>query len=170
LFVCFQVGFSKAEATLVVAAMCAVVSVTAYPLGRAVDRHGHRLTLAAGLASLAAGDVVMLASGVWPPAVFIACLFWGVHWAVVQGPLLAAVVEHAPPAMRGTAFGVFYTIMVRCALHGAYYKAGKVSVQSCEPAVDVHVITQRFSPDRPALLEEVCCSQHATCLFALCRR
>jgi hypothetical protein len=37
-----QVGFGKAEATLVVALLCLSVSVCAYPLGRLDDKHGPR--------------------------------------------------------------------------------------------------------------------------------
>ena len=37
-----QVGFGKAEATLVVALLCLSVSVCAYPLGRLDDKYGPR--------------------------------------------------------------------------------------------------------------------------------
>jgi hypothetical protein len=68
------------------------------------------------MAALIAGDLVLLASGVWPPAVFAACLLWGVHWAVVQGPMLGVVVGLAPPHLKGTAFGVFYSVMALTAV------------------------------------------------------
>jgi len=74
------------------------------------------MTFALGMAALIAGDLVLLASGVWPPAVFVACVFWGVHWAVVQGPMLGVVVSLAPPHLKGTAFGIFYSLMAITAM------------------------------------------------------
>jgi MFS family permease len=111
-----EVGFGKAEATLVVALLCLSVSLCAYPLGRLDDAKGPRTTFAVGMLALAAGDLVLLLSGVWPPAVFAACVLWGAHWAVVQGPMLAVVVGLAPPHLRGTALGVFYTLMALTAV------------------------------------------------------
>jgi uncharacterized membrane protein YeaQ/YmgE (transglycosylase-associated protein family) len=68
------------------------------------------------MAALVAGDLVLLGSGSWPPAVFVACLLWGVHWAVVQGPMLGVVASYAPPHLKGTAFGIFYTVMALTAV------------------------------------------------------
>lgn len=111
-----QVGFGKAESTLVVALLCLTVSVCAYPLGRLDDARGHATTFAVGMASLIAGDLVLCLSGTWPWAVFAACIFWGAHWAVVQGPMLSIVVGLAPPHLRGTALGIFYSVMAATAM------------------------------------------------------
>jgi MFS family permease len=111
-----EVGFGKAESTLVVALLCFSVFLCAYPLGRLDDKYGHATTFALGMASLVAGDLVLLFSGQWPWAVFVACGFWGAHWAVVQGPMLSAVVGMAPPHLKGTAFGIFYTMMALVAM------------------------------------------------------
>lgn len=111
-----EVGFGKAESTLVVALLCFSVFLCAYPLGKLDDKYGHATTFALGMASLVAGDLVLLMSGGWPAAVFVACCFWGVHWAVVQGPMLSAVVGMAPPHLKGTAFGIFYTMMALVAV------------------------------------------------------
>jgi hypothetical protein len=75
-----------------------------------------RTTFALGMAALIAGDLVLLASGAWPPAVFVACVLWGAHWAVVQGPMLGVVVGLAPPHLKGTAFGIFYSLMALTAV------------------------------------------------------
>lgn len=99
-----------------VALLCLSVSICAYPLGRLDDKYGPRMTFALGMAALIAGDLVLLASGAWPPAVFVACVFWGVHWAVVQGPMLGVVVGLAPPHLKGTAFGIFYSLMALTAM------------------------------------------------------
>ncbi|GLC58839.1 hypothetical protein PLESTB_001406700 [Pleodorina starrii] len=106
-----EVGFGKAEATLVVAAIAAVTFLTAYPLGRLDDKYGPGTTFAVGIGALIAGDLVLLLSGPHPLALFASCLFLGVHWAVIQGPLLSIVSGLAPGHMRGTAFGIFYTVM-----------------------------------------------------------
>ncbi|GIL51782.1 hypothetical protein Vafri_7700 [Volvox africanus] len=106
-----EVGFGKAEATLVVAAIAAVTFLTAYPLGLLDDRYGAGTTFAVGIGALIAGDLVLLLSGPHPLALFASCLFLGVHWAVIQGPLLSIVSGLAPPNLRGTAFGIFYTVM-----------------------------------------------------------
>jgi MFS family permease len=100
----------------VVALLCFSIFLCAYPLGRLDDRYGHRVTFGLGMASLIAGDLVLCASGVWPGAVFAACLLWGVHWAVVQGPMLSVVVGLAPPHLKGTAFGIFYSVMAVTAM------------------------------------------------------
>ncbi|WIA38563.1 hypothetical protein OEZ86_001878 [Tetradesmus obliquus] len=111
-----EVGFGKAESTLVVALLCFSVFLCAYPLGKLDDKYGHATTFALGMAALVAGDLVLLFSGQWPWAVFVACGFWGAHWAVVQGPMLSAVVGMAPPHLKGTAFGIFYTMMALVAM------------------------------------------------------
>jgi hypothetical protein len=63
------------------------------------------------MASLVLGDLVLMQSGTNPWAVFAACICWGVHWSVLQGPLLSLVVGLSPQRLRGAAFGIFYSIM-----------------------------------------------------------
>ncbi|GFR42907.1 hypothetical protein Agub_g3903 [Astrephomene gubernaculifera] len=106
-----EVGFGKAEATLVVAALAGVTFLTAFPLGKLDDKYGPGTTFAVGISALIAGDLVLLAAGSHPLALFAACGFLGVHWAVIQGPLLSIVSGLAPSHLRGTAFGIFYTVM-----------------------------------------------------------
>jgi MFS family permease len=106
-----EVGCGKAEASLVVAATAAVVFVSALPLGRLDDARGPRTTFAVGMAALVLGNLTLLMSSTHPWAVFASTLFIGLHYAVIQGPMLSIVVGLAPPHLRGTAFGVFYTVM-----------------------------------------------------------
>jgi len=118
-----EVGFPEAEAALVVAALCFAVFLTAYPLGRLGDARGHRVTFSVGMAALIAGDLCLVASSSSVPwAVFAAALLWGAHVAVLQGPMLAVVVGLAPPHLKGTAFGIFYSAMaaVAVAANSAY--------------------------------------------------
>lgn len=111
-----EVGFAKAESTLVVALLGFMVFLCAFPLGKFDDKFGYRATFSMGMISLIAGDLAMLVSSAFPPAVFMTCVLWGVHWGVMQGPLLSIVSSHAPSHLRGTAFGIFYTVMALTAV------------------------------------------------------
>ncbi|KAJ9511420.1 hypothetical protein QJQ45_029925 [Haematococcus lacustris] len=111
-----EVGFGKAESTLVVCCLAFVIFLVAYPLGRLDDRYGPRVTFAVGMTALILGNLTLLMSGAHPHAVFLACAFLGVHWGVIQGPMLSIVVGLAPASLRGTAFGIFYTVMAATAL------------------------------------------------------
>ena len=95
-----EVGFGKAESTLVVALLAVVIFLCAYPLGRLDDKYGPRTTFAVGMASLVAGNLTLLLSQQYPIAVFASLLFLGVHWAVIQGPMLSIVVGLAPAHLR----------------------------------------------------------------------
>lgn len=106
-----EVGFGKAESTLVVALLSFMVFLCAVPVGKLDDKYGPRVTFSVGMASLVLGDLVLLQSGAQPWAVFAACVCWGVHWSVLQGPLLSLVVGLSPAKLRGAAFGIFYTVM-----------------------------------------------------------
>ena len=106
-----EVGFGKAESTLVIAGLALTVFVAAWPLGRLDDQYGPRITFAVGLLAHIAADLVLMASGTHPWAVFVSLIFMGVHVGVMNGPLLSIVVANAPAHLRGTAFGIFYTIM-----------------------------------------------------------
>lgn len=79
-------------------------------------RYGARVTFGVGMSALVAGHLTMLLSGTYPMAVFAACAFLGVHWAVFQGPMLSIMVGLAPPHLKGTAFGIFYTVMALTAV------------------------------------------------------
>ncbi|HET7730623.1 MAG TPA: MFS transporter [Usitatibacter sp.] len=101
-----NLGLAVAYAPLVLVGMSAVYMVVAYPTGRIADRIGAEKLLLAGIAALAAADVVLavstslagLAAGV---------LLWGLHMGLTQGLLSAMVAHAAPAALRGTAFGAF---------------------------------------------------------------
>lgn len=101
-----QGGLPLAWVPLVLIVMNVVYALGAYPLGRLADRVNRRLLLGAGLAVLVAADLLLaLAGSGWPLWGGIA--LWGLHMAMTQGLLAAMVADAAPPALRGTAFGVF---------------------------------------------------------------
>lgn len=99
-------GVPLALVPLVMVAMSAVYSATAYPFGRLSDRVSRPRLLALGLAVLAAADLVLAARGGWG-VVLAGVALWGVHMGITQGLLAAMVADASPPELRGTAFGFF---------------------------------------------------------------
>ena len=117
-----QVGIALALVPLVMVAMNAVFSVTAYPFGKLSDRVSHRRLLLAGLAVLVLADVVLAASTHWT-GLLLGVALWGVHMGMTQGLLAAMVAAQAPADLRGTAFG-FFNLVSGVALLAASVLAG----------------------------------------------
>lgn len=99
-------GLALALAPLVLVAMNLVYALGAYPAGALADRMGARSLLLASLMALIAADV-LLALGEGLVMIFAGIALWGVHMALSQGLLAKLVADHAPAALRGSAFGVF---------------------------------------------------------------
>ena len=117
-----QVGIALALVPLVMVAMNAVFSVTAYPFGKLSDRVSHRRLLLAGLAMLVLADVVLAASTHWT-GLLLGVALWGVHMGMTQGLLAAMVADTAPADLRGTAYG-FFNLMSGLAMLAASVVAG----------------------------------------------
>ncbi|MGE0743527.1 MAG: MFS transporter [Hyphomonadaceae bacterium] len=99
-------GLPMMWAPLVLVVMNVVYSLGAYPAGAAADHMEPRKLLLWGLAALVAADLVLaLAPGL--PAAFAGIALWGAHMALTQGLLAKLVADHAPPELRGSAFGLF---------------------------------------------------------------
>jgi predicted MFS family arabinose efflux permease len=64
--------------------------------------------LAVGLVVLLAGHLVLVREGLF--AVAGGVVLWGLHLGLSQGVLSAMVADAAPPALRGTAFGLFHLV------------------------------------------------------------
>jgi MFS family permease len=61
--------------------------------------------LAIGCAVMLAADLVLaFAHGI--AGVFAGIALWGVHMGLTEGLISALTADHAPPALRGTAFGI----------------------------------------------------------------
>jgi MFS family permease len=99
-------GLSLTLVPLVMVCMNVVYAAASAPVGALSDRVGRHRLLAGGMLVLAAADVV-LAVGPGLPGLFAGAALWGLHMALSQGLLSALVADVAPPAVRGTAFGVF---------------------------------------------------------------
>lgn len=99
-------GLAVALVPLVLVVMNLVYAASAYPAGVWSDRAGRRVVLLAGVGVLLLADLVLAAaSDVW--MVMGGVALWGLHMGLTQGLLATMVTDTAPPALRGTAFGVF---------------------------------------------------------------
>ncbi|MES2918772.1 MAG: MFS transporter [Pseudomonadota bacterium] len=99
-------GMQLAFVPLVMVAMSAVYSATAYPFGRLADRLPHRLLLMLALLLLIVADLVLALGTHWS-SVIAGVMLWGLHMGMSQGLLATMVAASAPPDLRGTAFGLF---------------------------------------------------------------
>ena len=125
-------GIAPALVPLVMVGMNVVYALSAYPLGALSDRMSHRRLLAAGLGVLVASDLVLaVASGV--PLLCLGVALWGVHMGMTQGLLARMVADTAPPALRGSAYGVF-NLVSGVALLAASTLAGALWVHLGAPA------------------------------------
>jgi MFS family permease len=99
-------GLNIGLAPLVLVTMNVVYAASAYPVGVLSDRFDRKRLLAAGFLVLIAADLVLaFAPGL--PLVMVGVGLWGLHMGMTQGLLSALVADTAPPALRGSAFGVF---------------------------------------------------------------
>jgi MFS family permease len=101
-----DVGLPIGYVPIVMVVMNVVYAASAYPAGIAADRWSQRRLFIAGLAMLAAADLV-LAAAASPSATFVGAALWGLHMGLTQGLLSKLVAATAPAELRGTAFGAF---------------------------------------------------------------
>ncbi|MDE2607155.1 MAG: MFS transporter [Burkholderiales bacterium] len=99
-------GLGEAWTPLVLIAMNIVYSLGAYPFGKLADQASHRKLLGLGLAVLVLADLALAAAN-RGPVLWAGIALWGLHMAITQGLLATMVADTSPPALRGTAFGVF---------------------------------------------------------------
>jgi MFS family permease len=99
-------GLPATLAPLALVLMNVVYALASYPVGRYSDRGDRFPPLAAGMVALIAADGI-LAAGDSLAAVATGIALWGLHMGLTQGLFAALVADSAPPALRGTAFGVF---------------------------------------------------------------
>lgn len=104
-----DVGFPLALIPLVMVAMNLCYALGAYPAGAAADRYRAGTLLLAGLGVLIGSDL-LLAAAMDPALVLAGAALWGLHMALTQGLLAKLVADAAPPALRGTAFGLYHLI------------------------------------------------------------
>lgn len=104
-----DVGLATAYLPVVFIIMNAVYALAAYPAGAAADRLRGSTPLLLGLGVLVAADVVLaLSSAAW--LTLAGAALWGLHLAFTQGQFAKLVADATPPALAGTAFGLFHLV------------------------------------------------------------
>lgn len=99
-------GLPLMWAPLVLVVMNLVYALGAYPAGALSDRIRPETLFMWGVVALIGADLA-LAFGPGLPGAFLGIALWGVHMALTQGLLAKLVADHAPPDLRGSAFGLF---------------------------------------------------------------
>lgn len=101
-----SVGLHVTIVPVVMVVMNIAYTISAWPAGALSDRNGRYGVLVVGFTLLLVADLV-LALGNSVTAVMVGVALWGLHMGLTQGLLAALVADTAPPALRGTGFGMF---------------------------------------------------------------
>ncbi len=126
-----SVGLADTWAPLSLVLMSLTYAMTSWPAGRLSDRVPRERVLTLGIILLAVSHVILsVATDVaW---VLLGTALWGVHMGFTQGTVSAMLADRSPPAMRGTAFGVYATASgIALLMSGA---AGGALWQTVSPA------------------------------------
>ena len=115
-------GLSLALVPLVLVVMNIVYALGAYPAGALSDSLGTNRLLLLGACTLVAADLLLAFSSSLITT-FLGIALWGVHLALTQGLFAKLVARVAPPALRGSAFGL-YNLVTGVALLFASIVAG----------------------------------------------
>jgi MFS family permease len=104
-----EVGIAAAYIPTFLLITNATYGLTAYPFGVRADNGACNRQLALGAGVLMASHLVLaLADSVWMAG--LGAIAWGLQMGIIQGLLAASVADAAPPAIRGTAFGIYYLV------------------------------------------------------------
>jgi MFS family permease len=122
-----DLGMAAADVPLLLVAMNLAYTGSAYPLGKLSDRLPRSRLLGPGLVLLVLADAV-LAFSTNAAGALCGAIFWGLHLGATQGVLTALVADHAPVALRGTAFGLLHLVtgvalLVASVIAGAVWSA-----------------------------------------------
>ncbi|MGB8819538.1 MAG: MFS transporter [Rhizobiaceae bacterium] len=117
-----QSGLSLMLIPMVLVVMNVTYALASYPAGVLSDRFGRAALLGVGMMVLIGADIV-LARATTLAGVAGGIILWGLHMGLTQGTLSTLVADHAPKALRGTAFG-FYNLVTGLALLAASLLAG----------------------------------------------
>jgi MFS family permease len=104
-----DIGLSEAMSPVTLAIFNLAYVALAYPAGALSDRMSPRAILMAGMALLAAGDLVLAYAGTLA-AVAVGTLLWGAHMALTQGIFARMIADSAPEELRATSFGAFWFV------------------------------------------------------------
>ncbi len=101
-----QSGLPLMWLPMVLVVMNITYALASYPAGVVSDRFGRTTLLGFGMIMLIAADIV-LARSTALAGITVGIVLWGVHMGLTQGTLATIVADHAPKALRGTAFGLY---------------------------------------------------------------
>jgi len=101
-----QVGLALSWIPLVLVVMSVTYAMSAYPAGALSDRVNRSTVLMAGLLILIIADLTLAQAGS-VAAVLLGVALWGLHMGLTQGILATLIADTTPPALKGTAFGLF---------------------------------------------------------------
>ena len=104
-----DIGLSEAMSPLTLALFNLAYVALAFPAGSLSDRMSPRTILAAGMALLIAGDVVLATTASFTGLV-IGVVLWGAHMALTQGIFARMIADSAPEPLRATSFGAFWFV------------------------------------------------------------
>lgn len=99
-------GLPVAWLPLMLVAVNLAFSLSAFPFGKLADRLSHTSLLVSGMCLLVVSHLILAISVHWL-ALGLGAVLWGLHLGMTQGLMATMVAKHAPPALRGTAFGFF---------------------------------------------------------------
>jgi len=104
-----DLGLAVALVPLVLVAMNVAYVFSAYPAGSLSDRMPRARLLGYGCVVLIGANLCLGLGGTlaWTIA---GTLLWGLHMGLTEGLIAAMVADHAPPDLRGTAFGVMHFV------------------------------------------------------------
>lgn len=104
-----EVGLSETLSPLTLALFNLAYVALAYPAGSLSDRMSPRSILMAGIAVLAAGDLVLANSDSYA-GLALGVVLWGAHMALTQGIFSRMIADSAPEDLRATSFGAFWFV------------------------------------------------------------
>ncbi len=120
-------GLREAYAPLALVVMNLAYVLSAYPAGALSDRMPRQRLLVLGCVIMIIADA-LLAFGNSPITIFAGIAAWGLHMGTTEGLISALTADHAPPELRGTAFGVInlvrgVVLLLASALAGALWSS-----------------------------------------------
>lgn len=102
-----EAGLSLTLAPLTLVLFNLAYLLLSYPAGALSDRRDPRAILAAGMAMLVVGNLVLARTEghAWAA---VGVFLWGGHMALTQGLFLRMIADAAPAQLRATTFGLFH--------------------------------------------------------------
>lgn len=95
---------------LVLVVYSVVYALSAFPAGVLAHKLGQGRLLLAGMLCLAAAQWALATTAGTGWLFWLGIVLWGLHMGLTQGLLSAQVAKLAPPALRGTSFGLFHLV------------------------------------------------------------